>query len=304
MKTLFPQTDIREEHRDFKELQPINSFILRVASQAERKGLGKEFPPLVRELIDEVLDTPRTGRLTLDELEKTEKTYLGTKVEIVIRDFLGVPKGIFLDLLIDGVEVDVKNTVGSNWSIPNEAVNQVCLLVGINERENYCYLGLIKARLDYLTVSQNQDGKRGISAAGKSNIMWLLHHIRYPANFWAQFSKNELHYFHDVANVSPNERLARLFRHHQRKAVPRNAIQDVARQLDSLKRVRANGGARDQLAAEGIAILSGEYNRDIRMSLGFSWLRRGEYVSIKPETDNEHQLLRPLMTIRKKSKRA
>jgi Restriction endonuclease NaeI len=304
MKTLFPATDIQVEHRDFVELNAIGTFILNVARQAERKGLDKEFPPLVRQMIDEVLDTPRTGRLTLTQLEKTEKTYLGTKIEIIIRDFLGVPKGIFLDLLIEGIEVDVKNTIGRNWSIPREAIDKICLLVGVNERENFCYLGLIKARREYLSDASNQDGKRGISPIGKTNILWILHHERYPANFWAKFTEGELRRFHDVANVSPNERLARLFRHYQRKPVPRNAILDVARQLDSLKRVRANGGARDLLAGEGIAILSGEYKKELRTALGFGSLRRGEYVSIKPETPNEHVLLKPLLTLKKKPQRA
>ena len=40
------------------------------------------------------------------ELEKTEKTYIGTKVEILVRDFFRLPKGI-LDLTIDGLDVDV-----------------------------------------------------------------------------------------------------------------------------------------------------------------------------------------------------
>jgi Restriction endonuclease NaeI len=125
--------------------------------------------------------------------------------------------------------------------------------------------------------------------------MWLLHHESYPANFWTQFEKSQLLQFDDVANASPNERLARLFRSYQRKVVPRSAIEDVARQLDSLKRVRANGGARSLLKREGIAILSGNYNRQIRQRLGFGDLKNGEFVSIKPETESETELLADLL---------
>lgn len=46
---------------------------------------AKKFGQAVRQAIDEVLDGPRTGRCKLAELAKTEKTYVGTKVEIVVR---------------------------------------------------------------------------------------------------------------------------------------------------------------------------------------------------------------------------
>ena len=58
-----------------------------------------------RSAIDEVIDTARTGRYFLSDLEKTEKTYLGTKFEILLRDWLQVPKGVKLDLLIGGQDV-------------------------------------------------------------------------------------------------------------------------------------------------------------------------------------------------------
>ena len=35
-------------------------------------------------LVDDVIMTPKTGRRSYDELEKTEKTYIGTRVEIEI----------------------------------------------------------------------------------------------------------------------------------------------------------------------------------------------------------------------------
>ncbi|NJS14859.1 MAG: hypothetical protein HC788_09895 [Sphingopyxis sp.] len=71
-----------------------------------------------RSAIDEVIDTAHPSRYFLSDLEKTEKTYLGTKFEILLRDWLQVPKGVVLDLLIGGREVDVKSTTGgkSGWS--------------------------------------------------------------------------------------------------------------------------------------------------------------------------------------------
>ena len=62
---------------------------------------------MLRQAIDEVIDSYRSGRFTVAELEKTEKTYLGTKIEILLRNHLKLKKGKTLDLDVDGIEVDV-----------------------------------------------------------------------------------------------------------------------------------------------------------------------------------------------------
>jgi hypothetical protein len=82
----------------------IESALVRQARGLDR--LKAELPVLIRQAIDEVVDAPRTGRVHSRELEKTEKTYIGTKVEILVRNFFRLPKGI-LDLTIDGMDVDV-----------------------------------------------------------------------------------------------------------------------------------------------------------------------------------------------------
>ena len=96
-------------HPDFATLAPLAAAIERRAGGAG--GLKAGLPPLFRQAVDEVIDAPRTNRFTIGELEKTEKTYLGTKVEILLRDFLKLPKGKILDLSVDGVEVDIKESV-------------------------------------------------------------------------------------------------------------------------------------------------------------------------------------------------
>jgi plasmid stabilization system protein ParE len=85
------------------------------------------FGNAIRQSIDEVLDGPRTGRWDFDQLEKTEKTYVGTKLEIVVRTALGLEPGPKLDLEVDGIDVDVKWGMNSGWQIPREAVDQLCL---------------------------------------------------------------------------------------------------------------------------------------------------------------------------------
>src|SRR6478609_317671 len=88
------------------------------------------FGEAIRQSIDEVLDGPRTGRWDFLHLEKTEKTYVGTKIEIVVRTALGLEPGPNLDLEIEGIDVDIKWAMNSQWQIPREAVGQLCLCIG------------------------------------------------------------------------------------------------------------------------------------------------------------------------------
>lgn len=73
------------------------------------------------------------------------------------------------DLVIDGQDVDVKNTVRSTWTIPPETYRneEPCILIRSNGASLKCWLGVIFARDAYLTAVTNRDGKRSISAIGK-----------------------------------------------------------------------------------------------------------------------------------------
>ena len=67
-------------HSDYELLAPIVEAILDQAGGFE--SFAKDIPRLIRQAIDELIDTPRTNRFLLMDTEKTEKTYLGTKIEI------------------------------------------------------------------------------------------------------------------------------------------------------------------------------------------------------------------------------
>ena len=263
-------------HPDYEIIQQITAVILNRAGGIDR--LRIEFPLLIRRAIDEVIDTPRTKRLKLEQTEKTEKTYIGTKIEILLRDFLGLPKGL-LDLKIDGLDVDIKNTVGNNWMIPDEASGKPCILVASNELTARCSLGVIVAKPEYLTAGANKDNKRSVSAAGFAHIHWILHNHSYPSNFWEKTPAETAHYI--MLGASGNERLIRLFRALPGRVIHRDIVQGVARQLDYMKRLRKNGGARDTLAREGIAILSGKYDAAVIARLHLGPVGPEEFVGYK-----------------------
>ncbi len=96
-----------EGHRDYPELLRLEADLLEAVGG--RDSFIEKLRSFFRSAIDEVIDTARTGRYFLSDLEKTEKTYLGTKFEILLRDWLGVPKGVVLDLLIGGRESLIRN---------------------------------------------------------------------------------------------------------------------------------------------------------------------------------------------------
>jgi len=250
----------------------------------------KEIPLLLRKAIDEVIDSARTGRFTLDETEKTEKTYLGTKVEILLRNWLRFPKGDILDLSVDGIETDIKNTMRTTWMIPSEAMGHPCVLVKTEEERARFSIGIIVIREEVLNSGKNKDGKSSISKSGRDAIRWILHDEVYPENFWQNLS-NELR--RKITRPSSGTgRIDALFRYVQNRPISRVLVLGVAQQKDAMKRLRRNGGARDSLARDGIALLSGSYDSALIEALRLPKCEKDEFISFRPTLQADKSLLR------------
>lgn len=280
-------TTIGSDHRDYEVLTTLEAALIKGGKGMAR--IRKEVPQLIRRAIDEVIDAPRSGRLTFDQVEKTEKTYLGTKIEIFLRKFFGFPKGL-LDLRIDGHDVDIKNTVGENWMIPTEAIEKACILVASDEKKALCQLGLVVCHREYLTQGQNKDSKKSISAEGFAHILWLLKDQPYPPNFWEKLDPQVVKRI--MAPDSATQKVVQLFREVQKMPISRNVILAIAPQNDSLKRLRKNGGARDTLMKEGIAVLSGVYDAPLAKKLGLPLLGREEFMGVHANTPELERILR------------
>lgn len=276
-------------HVDFADLAALEANLLTAVGGKEL--FEEKLRSFFRSAIDEVIDTARTGRYFLSQLEKTEKTYLGTKFEILLRDWLQVPKGVVLDLLIGGQEVDVKSTTGgaSGWMIPPEAIEQLCILLRVNEQASTCAVGLVRARKVYLRAGENRDKKTSFSAAGTKNIWWLAHNFPYTPNFWTQIDTEARETI--MTPKGGTRRLVGLFERCQEQPISRVLIAGIAAQDDFMKRIRRNGGARDILAPKGIAILYSENDRELMLKLGLSFGTR-EFVSYTPKNADEAALLR------------
>lgn len=284
MKKNIPESIVVPGHPDHNLLSALAQDITARAGGPD--GLAEKFSAMLRQCVDDVIMTPKTGRRSYDELEKTEKTYIGTRVEIELRAMLDLPKGK-LDTEILGRDVDIKNTMVNNWMIPTEALDHPCILVAADEARARCYLGVIVARADYLTMGQNKDAKKSVSAAGFENIFWMLRDHPYPPNFWRTVAPDVVSRI--FAGKTGNQRMAALFREVQGVPITRDVVEAVAQQQDFMRRIRSDNGrgTRDILAREGVLLLSGHYDAPLIEALGLPFCLGSEFVSYRPETEVE-----------------
>jgi hypothetical protein len=274
----FGQSIVGEGHPDFADLSRIRDGVLgRIQGP---KQLHELLPGLIKDAVDFVLDPVKTGRTQMVELDRVEKTFIGLKIEHYLRDLLDVPRGIKRDMQIDGVDVDIKNTVSSNWMIPPETYRaaEPCLLIATAKFDGRCWLGLMIAREAYLNPGSNRDSKRSLSEAGKRNILWLVEGEPYPASSWDGI---DMARFRELRRVQPGELRATLFfRENLSRKVHRQLIQALLHdQKDYMKRLRRNGGARGALAKEGIVLLSSTFGKRQARERGFE-LSEDEWIAL------------------------
>lgn len=228
---------------------------------AGRPDFVGEVGSAIRQGIDDVLDGARTGRFDLfgTDVNKNERTHVGTRIEILVISSLGVKRGKTLDMVVAGIEVDIKTTIGGGWMIPREAVNGLCLLIESNDRTSTFGVGLLRTSADNLTPGSNQDAKRSVSAAGKERIRWFggRETQALPPNFLLQLESALRAKI--MCLDSGQQRVREAFRLCLDVAIPRAGVATIAQQLDPMKRVR---DARKVLKDEGIRVLSTTYDAD------------------------------------------
>ena len=279
---------VRPGHPDYDVLDKIRQAIFaRVGGPAK---LAERFPALVREAIDFVLDPVRTARTKMSELDSIEKTFVGLKIEHVVRDMLDVPKGL-RDLVIDGMDVDVKNTIGDNWMIPPETyrTGDPCLVIASEEATHRCWMGLLIAHNAYLNAP-NRDEKRSVKSEAFSNILWLIEGAPYPKSRWASINMDR---FREIRKIrGGTNRAVAFFSENLRLPVHRDVIHSLLLQHDYMKRLRANGGARDILKTRGIALLSGIYDAALIQELHIPAISTEEMIAVAPNDAAEEALMK------------
>jgi hypothetical protein len=258
----------------------IDSSLDEVFSRISRiEGLETIVGNALRKAFDEVIDGARTGRYDINQLEKTEKTYIGTKAEIILRAELKLQRGKRLDNLIAEHEVDTKFSLSGGWMIPNEALGQLCLLLSGSDASGRFQFGLLRTTTAVLTAGSNQDGKKTVSSSGKKCIRWVVTDGRIPRNFLLDLDSHKRNKI--LSQSTGKQRLHMLFRLVNNQIIPRTAIVQVAQLLgDPMKRARE---AKSILAQEGVKVLCSTYKheRDEIIRLGFNEFADGDWLSFR-----------------------
>lgn len=268
-KDLQPQPPVA---RTDGALVEVRSFLLSKPDLVGIIGRG------LRQSFDEVIDGPRTGRYRIEQLEKTEKTYIGTKVEIVLRNQLELPRGKLLDNLICEHEVDTKFSLSGGWMIPREAIGQLCLLVEGSDNSGMFSVGLLRMGPEVLTSGSNQDGKKSVSSSGKQQIAWLARNALMPRNFLLDLPDASRSLI--MGKSSGMQRIRELFLRVNGQIIPRTAIEQVAQQRDPMRRARQ---MKQRLADEGVQVLCATYEAD-RVEFrrhGFHDFQTDDWLSIR-----------------------
>ena len=241
--------------------------------------MAERFGAAIRQSFDEVFDGQRTGRYSLAQLSKVEKTYIGTKVEIVIQAEFGLQRGDRMDYLVDGEEVDAKWSMRSRgWMIPTEAVGELCLCITADDDRSTFSVGIVRADEANLRTSTNRDKKRRFNDKGFAAMAWLANPGDLPENLLLHLSEETRSAILDY-DLSGQQRVNQLFRRVHDRVVRREVVLAVAQQQDPPKRVR---DARKALQPEGILVLGHQGSHPgIAKSLKIDVPRKGSWIATR-----------------------
>lgn len=165
--------------------------LVRARNAFEQLIAPPQIGQLLREVLDRAIDSGRTNRITIADLDKSAKTAVGTEVEVALREVIRVPRGRVLDLVLDGVEVDVKwsgavGKEGNSWMIPEEALGGIVILTSAwdtPEGSRYT-LGWLRVPADGKGLAKpNKDSKRSIlKATLNDQVLWVSRGREMPRN--------------------------------------------------------------------------------------------------------------------------
>ncbi|MGW0094185.1 NaeI family type II restriction endonuclease [Streptomyces sp. NPDC003328] len=266
---------------------------------------GHHMAEVIRSTYDQLLDGRRMGRWDYTQLHKTEKTHMGTLVEINIYKDFGLAEGEVADYLIEGIEVDCKyaQRVGG-WEIGPELVGYICLVITASDQKSTWKAGLVRASEENLRTTENRDKKRRLSPSGVDSISWLWGGERkLPSNQLLHMDPAKrariMSATGKVKGKSGQARINQLFLEIQNVIVRRVTLETVGHGLDDpLKRARSNGGARDALRPDGILVLGHQDNDPfVARSLDLPVPNKGEFISVRVVPAPEPRDGRPIAEI-------
>ncbi|MEV6910888.1 NaeI family type II restriction endonuclease [Amycolatopsis sp. NPDC051071] len=247
---------------------------------------GDRVAEVIRDTLDQLYDGQRTGRWSYDQLHKTEKTHMGTLVEINLHREFEFEDGAATDYRIAGIEVDCKYSMSKAWMLPPEAIGHICLLLWADDRKNVWSAGLVRVREEFLNKGSNRDRKNTLSKEARAAILPLWEgHGRLAPNLFLEISDSDRERIFNARGsrgITGQSKVNELFRVVRGRIIRRAEIATVAQQDDSMKRARDSGGARSYLRPEGILVL-GHQDKDpmVARSLGLDVPQKGQVISAR-----------------------
>ncbi|MGV0596364.1 NaeI family type II restriction endonuclease [Mycolicibacterium porcinum] len=249
---------------------------------------GDRVATVLRDTLDQLYDGQHTGRWNFSQLHKTEKTHMGTLVEINLHREFDFEDGRTTDYRIGGVQVDCKYSMRPfGWMLPPEVIDEIAFLVTANDATSTWQAGLVRVTSEATRGTQNRDSKTSLSIAGREHIRWLwTEHPGLAPNLFYHLDEGSRNAILGAKSRRSNShgqaRVNELFRRVQGRVVRRAELATVAQQDDFMKRARGNGGARTALRREGILVL-GHQDEDpiIAGALGLPVPRKGELVAAR-----------------------
>ena len=133
--------------------------------------VGDRVATVLRDTFDQLYDGQRTGRWSFDDLHKTEKTHMGTLVEINLHRAFEFEDGVVTDYRVAGVQVWCWKTP-FGWMLPPEVIGHIALVITANDSTSTWRAGLLRVTPDCLRDSK-RDVKKQLVAAQRYRVRWL-----------------------------------------------------------------------------------------------------------------------------------
>ncbi|WP_395360790.1 NaeI family type II restriction endonuclease [Streptomyces sp. YH02] len=264
----------------------------------------------LRDSLDELLDGQRTGRWAYQHLTKTEKTYLGTAVEVNLTKEFAIDNGADLDWSIAGLDIDCKFSKDlGGWEIPMEMylcadhgerggrANHAAVVTWMNDDTSQWAAGIVRITDERLRWKRerdtngdrvrayNRDNKRKLSDGAKSEVYWLWGGLQtdLPTNLLLRLDAEARERILTASlprrPSSGQQRLNQLFREVRDRIIGRQAVLTIGQQDDSPKRAR---DARKHLRPEGIVVLGHQGSHPhVARALGLPVPIKGEWISTR-----------------------
>jgi len=254
---------------------------LRRLAIAAAGSVESEFSRIVRQAIDEVVDGPRTGRWSIEQLTTQEKAYIGTKVEIITRSELSLEPSDHADAVAAGIDFEIKWSGKGHWMIGPENEGKACLGFLLGRSGKHFSVGLFRARPEMLRLGKNRDRKRSLSAYGlKTGVYWLVRDAELPADFIAELDESVRNAI--FAEKSAQDRVRKLAELMPMIPIPRRAFSTVARnKADPMRRLRQDNSKVEVLG--NMRLLSSRFRRETLEALGLPNVPKDHWVAVPAE---------------------